>query len=188
MKLAYWDIETWDLVAPYGPLLCASVLLLEPGKKDRMITFRQDMCIKNGLAQDVLDDRKLCCDLRNLLDQQHMHAGWFSKGFDICHLNSRLALYREHLLQPKLHMDAIWYFKGWRGLRLGSSKMKTVAEELGLPRKPDVESKVWMGARAGRKKEMDEVCSRCEADVRITREITERALEMGLMKNIGVYP
>jgi uncharacterized protein YprB with RNaseH-like and TPR domain len=188
VKLAYWDIECWDLVAPYGPLLCVSILQLEPGKKDVMTTLRQDAYIRNKKATDVLDDRALCIDARDLLDRQHMHAGWFSKGFDICHLNSRLALHRERLLQPKLHMDAIWYFKGWRGLKLGSSKMKTVAEELGLQRKPDVESTTWMGARAGRKKEMDIVVDRCEADVRITRQITERALEMGLMRNIGVYP
>lgn len=188
MKLAYWDIETWDLVAPYGPLLCACVLVLEPGKRDRMVTLRQDEYIRKGRAKDVLDDRALCVDLRDLLDSMHMHAGWFSKGFDICHLNSRLALAGQRLLQPKLHMDAIWYFKGWRGLKLGSSKMKTVAEELGLERKPDVESHVWMGARAGRRKEMNEVAERCAADTRITREITERALSMGLMRNIGVYP
>lgn len=188
MKLAYFDLETWDLVAPYGPLLCASILLLEPGKPDKMVTFRQDAMIRSKKATDVLDDRALAIAARDLLDAQHMHAGWFSKGFDICHLNSRLALLGERLLQPKLHMDAIWYFKGWRGLRLGSSKMKTVAAELGLQRKPDVDSVVWMGARAGRRKEMDIVVERCEADVRITRAITERALEMGLMKNIGVYP
>lgn len=188
MKIAYWDIETWDLSAPFGPLLCASVLCLEPGKKEQMITLRQDVYVRQGLAEDMLDDKQLCIDLRELLDQQHLHAGWFSKGFDITHVNSRLAIHGERRLQSKLHMDCIWYYKGWRGLRFQTSKMKHVAEALGLERKPDVEAETWMQARAGRKKAMDEVVDRCEADVRITRQISERTLATGLVKNLGVYP
>jgi DNA polymerase elongation subunit (family B) len=185
VKIAYWDIECWDLAAPFGPLLCASVLLLP---EDRMITFRQDKYVRGKKAQDMLDDRQLCCDLRDLLEEQHITSGWYSKGFDISHLNSRLAIHGERLLKAHLHLDAIWFFKGWRGIKLGSAKMKTVAKELGLKQKPDVGSDIWMAARVGNRKAMDEVADRCEADVEITRQITERALDMGLVRNIQRYP
>lgn len=188
MKMAYWDIETWDLGAEFGPVVCVSVLLLEPGFEDRMVTFRQDEYVSKGLAEDMTDDAAMLADVRDLLDEQHLHAGWFSKGFDIAHVNTRLALHGERLLKRKLHIDAIWHFKGWRGLKPRSSKMKHVSAFFGVEEKPEVSAEVWLKARGGNRKAIDEVCARCEADVRITRELTEKALELELIRNIGVYP
>lgn len=185
MKIAYWDLETWDLSAEFGPILCGSVLLLP---QEEMVSFRQDDYLRRKKAEDMTDDRQLCLDLRDLLNEQHLHAGYFSKGFDIAHLNTRLAHHEEKLLDRRLHLDAIWFFKGWRGLKPRSSKMKHVANYLGLEQKPEVEAEVWLKARGGNKEAMDVVQDRCEADVRITREITERALGMGLVKNITSYP
>ena len=188
MRIAFWDIETWDLNAPFGPLVCASVLLTEPGFEDRMITLRQDEYVRQGIAEDMVDDRQLCIDLRDLLEEQNMTVGYFSKGFDIPHLRSRLALHGERALAPHFHFDPIWAFKGWRGLKFGSASMKNVAAHLGLEQKPAVSSEVWMSAKAGRKAAMDEVCERCEADVRITREITQYVWDHKLLKNIQMYP
>ena len=68
-----------------------------------------------------------------------------------------------------------------------SSKMKHVAEFLKLERKPDVEPEVWMKAKGGNRKAMDEVVDRCEADVRITYAMTQESLRLGLVKNIQRY-
>ena len=153
-----------------------------------MITLRQDKYVKANLAEDMTDDRQLCCDLRELLNEQHMHCGYFSKGFDIKHLNTRLALHDEAFIDARLHMDVIWKFKGWRGVSFGGASMKVVARELGLTQKPEVPSKVWMPAKAGNKKAMDEVCKRCEADVYITQEILEWTMDRNMWKNIQLYP
>ena len=160
-----------------------------------MITLRQDQYVKKGLAEDMVDDAQLCIDLRNLLNEQHITAGWFSKGYDITHLNTRLVANGEtKLLDSKLHIDCIWYYKGWRGLKPMSSAMKNVAKFLkdagvkGMEEKPEVPAAVWQKARVGNKKAMDQVCSRCEADVRITRAITEFTADIGMLKNIQRYP
>ncbi len=160
-----------------------------------MITLRQDQYVKKGLAEDMVDDAQLCIDLRNLLNEQHITAGWFSKGYDITHLNTRLVANGEtKLLDSKLHIDCIWYYKGWRGLKPMSSAMKNVAKFLkdagvkGMEEKPEVPAAVWQKARVGNKKAMDQVCSRCEADVRITRAITEFTADIGFIKNIQKYP
>ena len=39
MKVAVWDLETWDLSPEFGPVLCASVLDTASGE---MKTFRID--------------------------------------------------------------------------------------------------------------------------------------------------
>jgi len=185
VKIAFWDIETWDLKPQFGPIICASVLLLP---EEKMVTFRQDNYKRRKKATDMEDDRQICCDLRDLLNEQYIHSGWFSKGFDITHVNTRLAHHGEALLESKLHLDAVWFFKGWRGLNTMSSKMKHVAEFFGIEEKPDIKPETWLRARIGQKKAMDEVVKRCEADVRITRELTEKALELNLVKNIQRYP
>lgn len=184
MRIATFDLETWDLSPQFGPILCASVY---DSSTRKMKTFRVDEYRKRKLSEDMTDDRQLCVDLRDFLEACHMTVGWFSKGFDLSHLRTRLVLHGERPLKEMLHVDAIWHFKGWRGLKPMSSKMKHVAEFLGFEPKPDVKPEVWMAAKGGNRKAMDEVCSRCEADVRITVALTERAIELGLVKNIGTY-
>ena len=184
MRVATWDLETWDLSAQFGPIICASVLDNTTGK---MRTFRMDAYLRAKRATDMADDRELCLELRDYLETFHLTVGWFSKGFDVAHLRTRLVLHEERPLAEHLHLDCIWHFKGWRGLRPMSSKMKHVAEFLKLEGKPDVPPETWMKAKGGNKKALDIVVDRCEADVRITHAITVRALEMGLVKNISRY-
>lgn len=184
MRIAYWDLETWDLSPQFGPILCASILDSGTGE---MTTFRVDDYKRKKKSMDMTDDHALCVDVRDHLETFHMTVGWFSKGFDLAHLRTRLVLNGERPLREMLHVDAIWHFKGWRGLKPMSSKMKHVAEFLQLEKKPDVEPAVWMAAKGGNRKAMNEVAERCEADVRITQAITERAIELGLVKNISQY-
>jgi hypothetical protein len=65
--------------------------------------------------------------------------------------------------------------------------MKHVAEFLKLERKPDVAPDVWMAAKGGNKKALDEVVDRCEADVRITQQITDKSFDLGLVRTINRY-
>lgn len=184
MRVAYWDLETWDLTPQFGALICASVLDASTGK---MKSFRVDDYLKRGEADDMTDDRALCVDLRDHLETFNITAGWFSKGFDISLLRTRLVMHGERPLAEMLHLDCIWHFRGWRGLKPMSSKMKHVSEFFGFEAKPAVPPEVWMKAKGGNKKALDEVVDRCEADVRITRQITEKALDLGLVKNINRY-
>lgn len=184
MRTAYWDIETHDLKPQFGPIICASVLDSDTGK---MKTFRMDYYVRKKIAEDLIDDRQLCLDLRDHLETFQLTVGWYSKGFDLTHLRSRLVLHGERPLKEHLHLDCIWFYKGWRGLRPMSAKMKHVAEFLDLERKPDVAPETWMKAKAGNKRALNEVCDRCEADVRITKAITDKSFELGLVRNIQRY-
>jgi hypothetical protein len=152
-----------------------------------MKTFRQDSYVRRKKAKDMTDDRQLCVDVRDYLETFHLTCGWFSKGFDISHLRTRLVLAGERPLKEILHMDPIWHYKGWRGLKPRSSKMKHVTAFFGFEEKPDVPAEIWLKARTGNKKAIDIVADRCEADVRITRQLAEKTLDLGLTKNISRY-
>lgn len=187
MDIAVFDIETHDLSAPFGPLLCASVYDV---RNDTMTTFRQDDYTrkrKNG-AKNMVDDRLLLIDLRDYLESFHCTMGWFTKGFDLPHVRSRLVLQGERPLKEMLHVDGIWYYKGWRGLKFGSARLGKVAANLKTPnQKPEVEADVWMGAKAGDRTCLDEVVDRCEADVLTTYDVIRKSFDLGLIKNIQRY-
>ena len=186
-RWAVWDVETWDLKPEFGPLLCACVLLEPEG---RMITLRQDDYVRKGLAKDMTDDRQLCCDLRDLLMSRHKHVGYYSTGFDIKQLRTRLAWHGEaRLLERRLHADPIWAFKGWRGLDPMSSAMKNVAKFFRFDeQKPEVLPDTWLKARTGARREMNAIVERCAADVRITKRIYIKALDYNLITSIKSYP
>jgi len=185
MKIAYFDIEAHDLAPVFAPLLCAAVLDVTTGQ---MITLRQDKYVKDGKAECMVDDEAILKDLKELLDGYHMHCGWYSKGYDIPLINTRLAKYGHRILDSRWHIDGIWYFKGWRGLKPKSAKLKHASELFGYEPKPEVEPETWLLARGGDKRAVDEVVDRCAADVRITRDVIERAIDIGLVKNITRYP
>ena len=134
MRLAYWDIETSNLKGDVGRLLCASVL---SGRK--MVSFRND-----DIGSSMADDASIAVQLRDYLEEFHLTIGWFSKGFDITFLNTRLVKAGFKPIRPHLHLDPIWYCKGWRGLNTRSSKMKVMAEFFDVERKMDVDVDVWI--------------------------------------------
>lgn len=186
MKIATWDCEAWDLSPEFAPIICVSVLDNNTGE---MVTFRQDEYIRRKKAADMMDDHQLVCDVRDHLKLFDLTIGWYSKGYDIQLINTRLAKHgEEELLPSQLHLDGTWYFRGWRGLKPKSSKLKHVAEFFGFEQKPEVAADVWLGARLGKKAAMDEVVERCEADTRITRDCVMKAIRLGLVKNIQRYP
>lgn len=70
-----------------------------------------------------------------------------------------------------------------------SSAMKNVAKFFRLSeQKPDVEPEVWLKARTGQRRAMDTVVDRCAADVRITKQIFVKALDLNLFTGIKSYP
>ena len=179
---AIFDLETTDLKADFGRLLCGSVLSY-PAMEMR--SFRIDE-INGG---SVAKDGPLAVAIRDFIERHHISVGYYSKGFDISFLNTRLMVAGERKMQSMLHIDPIWFYRGWRGLNLRSSKMKVVAKVLGLEEtKQDVPDEVWINARHGDKGSLDILVDRCESDCRITMDILCHALDNRLMKNIQTYP
>lgn len=179
--IATFDLETTNLIADVGRLLCGSILSY-PSME--MVTFRIEDYCEGKFSRDG----DLALAIRNYIEQHTMSCGWFSKGFDIAFLNTRLVQNGHRAMNRMLHIDPIWYFRGWRGLKPRSSKMAVVAEFYDIERKQDVDVSVWADAMAGDTEAMDILVDRCESDVRITSELMMKAFEAGLIKTIQCYP
>jgi len=180
-RIAYFDLETTDLIADFGIILIGSILSY-PSME--MTTYRIDQT--DTLKSEDYNISKL---IRDKLEEHHITCGYYSKGFDIAFLNTRLVQNGHRKLKRHLHFDPIWYYRGWRGLKPRSSKMSVVAEYYGFEeRKQKVDISVWRRASRGDSAALDELVERCESDVRITARIAERTFENDLIANIQKYP
>jgi len=186
IRIATWDLETSGLEGDVGRLLCGSILDHQTGE---MTSYRNDK-LKGAKRKNMADDLALAVAIRNKLEHYHITVGWFSKGFDIPFLNTRLVKGGERMLAPHMHLDPIWFCKGWRGIKPRSAKMAVMAEFFNLPeRKPGVDVDVWIDAAlGGDSAAMDILVDRCESDVRITAQLAAKILDAGLIKNIQIYP
>jgi len=180
--MAVFDLETTKLEGHFGRLLCGSVLSCPSGS---MESFRWD-----DYSRTIADDRALAVAIRGAIESHDISCGFFTKGFDIGFLNARLVWHGERKMEPMPHFDVMWGYKGWRGLKIGSSSMKNVSEYLGLDeQKMGVPKEVWVRAGTGDTEALDTIVERCESDVRVTLEIANHSLKNKLIKNpFAVYP
>lgn len=155
-----------------------------------MRTFRQDEYVEGGLAEDSVDDQQLLLDLRDFLERHDLLCAYYGKGFDAPLVRTRLAKYGERILEPRLWIDPIYFFRGWRGLDPQGSSLEKVAkflpeiDEEKYKLKPDE----WLRARLGTPEFVDKVVERCESDVRLLKEVTDVALDHGLIRNVQRWP
>ena len=166
MKVAFFDLETSDLKADIGRILVGSVYSYPEGT---MKTFRLDE-VNNG--ERMWDDRKIARLIRDELNKHQLVVGWYSKGFDLPFLSTRLANYNMDRIKRHFHLDLIWYARGWSGIKPRNSRLATVAEFFNLgERKMAVDVEVWVRAMHGDTKAFKILSERCESDVRLTEKI-----------------
>jgi len=180
-RIAYFDMETTGLRPEFDRIICASILTYPSGE---MVTYRIDQTEH----EDFADDRNLAILIRDRLEQHHIICGWNSKGFDTPFLNTRLNAQGERRVSSKLHIDAMYHYRGWHGVKPRNSKLSTVAEFWNLDeRKLEVDGQVWVKAQGGNTKAIDTLCIRCESDARLTAKIVAKTFDADLIKNIEKY-
>jgi uncharacterized protein YprB with RNaseH-like and TPR domain len=180
-RVAYFDLETTGLRPEFDRIICGSVLSYPSGV---IKTFRIDESQHN----DFSDDKDLAILIRNELDRHHIICGWHSKGFDVPFLNTRLLHQGEPRLRTMLHIDPMYHYRGWHGIKPRNSKLSTVAEFWNLEdRKMAVDGQVWVRAQGGNKEAIDTLCERCESDVWLLAEVVGKTFDAGMIRNIERY-
>ena len=163
---AYFDIETTNLKANFGRILCASVADMFGNVR----TFRIDEAPYARTRRR--DDIGVAVALRDYLEQFDFIVGWYSKMFDVPYLNTRLLIGNERpLRQDMKHVDAIW--KAKKGsLALHSARLDALAKTLRLDvQKSGLDPEIWNDAADGQKYAMDYVVEHCELDVLVLRKV-----------------
>jgi len=161
---AFFDLETTNLKANFGRILCASVADMYGNVR----TFRIDE--KPWKRERRRDDIALAVGLRDYLEQFDVLVGWYSKMFDIPYLNTRLLIGNERPIREMMHFDPIW--KAKKGsLALHSARLDAVAKTFRLPtQKTGLDPEIWNDAADGDREAMDYVVEHCEADTLVLRQ------------------
>jgi uncharacterized protein YprB with RNaseH-like and TPR domain len=162
---AFFDIETTNLKANFGRILCASVADMYGNVR----TFRVDEA--PWQRERRRDDIALCVGLRDYLEQFDVLVGWYSKMFDVPYLNTRLLIGSERPMRSDMmHFDPIW--KAKKGsLALHSARLDAVAKTFRLEvQKTGLDPEIWNDAADGDREAMDYVVEHCEKDVLVLRQ------------------
>lgn len=164
-RQAFFDIETTNLGAFMGRMLCASVCDSWGNVTTRTISdFPQTT---------VLDDSGLAEWLRDELERYDIITGWNSSQFDVSFLQARLLRWGKRALrQDIMHIDPMYKARPGRGARIGSSKLDNVAKFFRTPdQKTPLDWDVWNLAATGDPGSMALVVEHCEADVLVLRSV-----------------
>lgn len=165
MKVCFWDLETTNLSALMGRILCCSFAELE----GEAYTFRQDHPDFTG--ETLTDDSNLVLAIREELETYDLIVAHNGRLFDIPLLNARLAKAGLGPLKTHFMLDTRWYLNS-ASMRIGSAKLENAAKffELGNQKTP-ISWDVWQRAAALERDAMDSVVEHCEADVKVLREL-----------------
>ena len=164
-RLAFYDIETTDLGAFIGRMICATV-----GDSWGNLTTRT---ILDFSQTTPLDDSGLAEWLRDELERYDISVGWNNFQFDLSFLNARLLRWGKRPVADRMAVDAMWKASyGRYGARIGSRKLVNVQKFFRVAEsKTELDFDVWALAGMGDKAAMAEVVAHCEADVLVTRSV-----------------
>lgn len=167
MRIVAWDLETTNLGANFGRILCCSFKPITEKQNAKPYTFRGDDP-EYANPDDIIDDGDLALAIRDELESYDIIVGHNSKLFDSKFLNARLLKAGHAPRQPRFHVDTMWIVR--THFRM-SSKLDNVQKMLGLPEeKTPISWDDWARAQTYNKKAMDEVVKHCEQDVKVLEE------------------
>jgi len=167
-KILLFDIETTNLKADFGNMLCIGYKWY--GKPRVYVPSIMDY---EGWESDVTDDSSLVADFLRVYEEADMVVSYFGKGFDNKFLNAKLLEYQLGILPNTPHVDL--YFTVKANLALSRKSLQNVGYHLSLSNeKTPVEGKIWRQAQVGKPSAIKYVIKHCRADVLILEEAYTR--------------
>ena len=163
MKIAAFDIETTDLKAGIGHMLCASICPIVDNKSGRSKPYSYWLA-EEDFKIDSTIDKDLAYNIREELNKYNCIVTWNGKMFDVPFLNARLMKHGLDPFHPQFHLDAM-YYAGGISMRIGSRKLASVQQFFDIKEKKiPLEWAEWRKASRGDDEAMKKVIKHCELD------------------------
>ena len=169
-KVACFDIETSNLNADFGLILCA--VFYDVNTRETKILRWDKM---QEFKKDRVSDKELCIELKNTIESYDVIIGYNTINFDMRFIRARMM---KHGLSPIVgvrHIDLYWYVKS--KIKISNNKLDTVSKLLGTSeRKTEVDGDKWIealvyaGTPRGRKA-MDYIVEHCVKDTIVLAEV-----------------
>jgi len=150
-RLCFWDLESSGTNGDYNSILVGSV---KP-YGGKVTTFQ---------VGTPGNDKKLVRDLAEHLEGFSAWCGFYSKGFDIKMLRTRMLVHGLTDIQLRPHLDLYYIMK--YATNTSRRSQAHLLELLNTPQKKmTVSANVWAEVSADPRKHMKTLVSRCESDV-----------------------
>ena len=160
-KLAFFDIECTGLRGDYNSVLVVSIKPF----RGNPVTFK---------VKQPGNDQKVVRDAKAELEKYTIICGYYSKGFDIPMLNTRLLKWGVEPIEKKLHLDMYYTLK--YNLLTARRSQAHLLEWLETPQqKLTVSADDWVKIlRDPDGKPMKTMVERCESDCKGLQNLYER--------------
>ena len=169
MRVDCFDLETTNLKATFGHILCGCFLPMDPASAELVIFRLDDKAYRN--RRDLADDSKMAIAIRDYMEKSFAWVGWYSKMFDVGFLQTRLLKCGADPLERRMHIDLIYYARR-PNLALHSSRLDAVAKTFKLSeQKTELNPDIWNAAFQLDREAMDYVVEHCTQDVRVLKEV-----------------
>jgi len=169
-SVAVFDIETSNLNADFGIVLCA--VIMDVNTREMKVLRWDDM---PEFKKDRSSDKQLCEAIKQALEAFDVIIGYNSSKFDIPFLNTRLIKNGDEMITGIKHIDLLYSARYY--LKLSKNTLENLTEFLGtIERKTKVDGSQWTkalvmaGTPKGRKA-MDYIVNHCIKDVQVLAEV-----------------
>jgi uncharacterized protein YprB with RNaseH-like and TPR domain len=162
-KVLIWDIESTNLNATFGTILCIGYKFLGD---DRVHVPTILDYAKNGMT----DDRGLVERFAKIYEHADYTVAHYGLRFDLPMVRTKLLKYGLPPLSPKPLVDT-WRVAR-RELKLHSNRLAVLSEFLGVEHsKTPIVFDDWLKAALGDKKALKSVVHHCKLDVLVLEEV-----------------
>lgn len=164
LNIAFYDLETTSLGGWTGDMLCAAIT-------DNWGRTREAN-LWDFPQRTPYDDAGLAAWVRDNLEEFDILCAWNGFMFDQPFLNAKLVESGQRIMRDIMGIDPMYKARPGRyGLKVGSSKLKSVAQWLRTPnQKPELPPIVWRDAVHGDREAMALLQDRCKADTLVMRD------------------
>ena len=171
-KTLIWDLETSNLNADFGYIICASIKEYGSRVAPKVYSVSD---FKNHVS-DPTNDKELVKKIAGILSGADVWVTWYGKRFDLPYLDSRLLHYGYNPMPRIMHIDG-WETSRSR-MRLHSNRLASVTAFLGCENKTPLSGPIWIRASAGHKPSIKYVMKHCVQDVLVLEQAYKKMVPL----------
>ena len=173
-KIMYFDIETSDLSAGFGELLCFGYWWQHESKPHNLNIYDYPGWDELPVERR---DKYLLEDVVKIMEEADVIIGHYSTKFDFPFIQTRLIIHRMKTIPQPIHIDT-WRISKYC-LKLNNNRLKTIAEALDCDdQKSSCSLMTWRRAKAHDLDALKLISKYNLQDVRTERAVVERLMPL----------
>lgn len=166
-KILIWDIESTNLSASFGTILCIGYKWFGEPK-----VYVPSILDRNK-KRNFLNDRPVVENFVEAFNRCDYHVTWYGERFDLPMVRAKMVRHGLKPLPPKPHLD-LWKVAR-RQFKIHSNRLQAWEQFLGTEHaKTPIAFDAWLAAAQGSRKAMAEVIDHCIKDVEVLEDVFKR--------------